>query len=175
MSSLADFIPFVLSLLPLVLRGITNFGKEEKNISNNRKSLLDQIRIGLSVEFSKNVQFDDDIIQIDEDTRSKLRESMNDFLYVNTSNLLDFNQANRNSKLAINWIRTLKYSLVIGTILSFALYVLIIVSIIDVAENQWYFYFLGVGLAIAFIWILKERTIDVFNNLCVKYEVERND
>lgn len=173
--NITDLIPLALSFLPLLLRGTINFTKQELGISNNRKALLNQIRIGLSVEFAKNIQFEDDIVQIDDDFRSKFREYVNDFLYVNSSNLEDFNKANGKSKRAIKLIRVLKYSLVISTIASFIFYVLLQIDAIKIAELFWYIVFLGFVIFISIIWFWKERSVDIFNNLCLNYEVERNE
>jgi hypothetical protein len=172
MKNLSDYIPIALSLLPLIFRAVINFAEEEKAVTNNRKYLLNQIRIALSMEFSKSLQFEDSIVQIDDDFRSKLRENMNDFLYTNTLNLTDFNRANRKSKNAINWIRVFKYSLVTSTFLSFALYILAISSI-ELRLDCWYNYFLGLVFILIMVWFCKERSVDTFNNMCVKYEIER--
>lgn len=174
MNKFSDYIPIILSLIPLVLRAVINFAKEEKAITNNRKYLLDQIRVALSLEFSKSLQFEEANIQIDDDFRSKLREYMNDFLYTNTSNLKDFNEANKKSKKAVNWIRFFKYSLVISTFLSFALYVLTI-NVIEFNPAYWYYYFLLLIFSLVIVWFGKERSVDTFNNMCVKYEIERNE
>jgi hypothetical protein len=174
MNSSTDYIQIVLSLVPLILRGVINFAKEEKAITNNRKFLLDQIRVALSLEFSKSLQFERSAVQVNDDFRSKLREYMNDFLYTNTSTLNDFNEANKKSKKAVNWIRFFKYSLVISTFLSFAVYI-ISKNLIAFKSAYWYYYFLFLVFSLVIIWFGKERSVDTFHNMCVRYEIERHE
>jgi hypothetical protein len=174
MNSSTDYIQIVLSLIPLILRGVINFAKEEKAITNNRKFLLDQIRVALSLEFSKNLQFERSTIQINDDFRSKLREYMNDFLYTNTSTLNDFNEANKKSKKAVNWIRFFKYSLVISTFLSFAVYIMS-KNVMEFKSVYWYYNFLFFVFSLVIIWFGKERSVDTFHNMCVRYEIERHE
>ena len=99
---------------------------------------------------------------------------MNDFLYTNTSTLNDFNEANKKSKKAVNWIRIFKYYLVISTFLSFALYIMS-KNIIDFKPTSWYLYFLGLIFSLVVVWFCKERSVDTFHNMCVRYEIERNE
>jgi len=169
-----DYLPVILSIIPLIVRAIINFSKEEKAVTNNRKNLLNQIRVALSLEFSRNLHFENAVVQINDDFRSKLREYMNDFLYTNTSVIADFNLAIKKCKCAITWIRFFKYSLVVVAFLSFALFVLSKL-VVEFTPSWWYGYFLFAVFTLVVFWFCRERAIDTFNNMCVKYEIERNE
>lgn len=167
---------FIISIIPLVLRFSINFKKEEASISNNKKYLLDQIRAILSLDFANSIQFNDSIVELDRDFYLKLQDKFNEFLYSQTTKFQDFYKANRRGSQAIAWIRCLKYLLVLSSIISILLFALIILiqgKNIDIL--RWYFYFVVIALLIIITWIIKERLVDSFNNLCSKYEVERKD
>jgi hypothetical protein len=175
-----DFIwklgAFIISLIPLLLRFFINFKQEETCISNNKKYLLDQIRANLSTDHANSIVFNEDIVTIDKDFYSKLQDKFHELLSSQTIKFYDFFKALRIGNLAIKWIRCLKYLLVISSSISILLFTLILlINGKNINILKWYIYFVGIASIIIITWIIKERLVDSFGNLCIKYEIERKD
>jgi Flp pilus assembly protein TadB len=164
----------IISAIPLIIRFLVDFKNEESNIANNQHFLLNQIRASLSLDFSKNIHFAEDIVEINRDYYATLSDKFHEFLTSQTIKLQDFMKTSRRGDYAIKSIRTLKYLLVISSaalILLFTLMIVIKGSELNVLS--WYYVFVAVAVVLILAWLVKERLVDLFHNLCTKYEIER--
>lgn len=167
---------YVISIIPLLIRFFANFKKEENSISNYRRNLLIQIRVLLSTDHTNSIRFDESEVMIDEDFYTKLQSKFNDFLYTETNKLDDFYKANRLARIAIKWIRYLKYLLVISsTILIVVFSIALYIQRNNINILTWYIYLAIVAFFILITVIIKECYVDSFSNLCIKYEIERKE
>lgn len=164
---------YVISLIPLLLTFLLNFKKEEASIANNKKNLLNQIRVVLSTDYANSIVFEENIIETDDDFYSKLQNKFNELLYSQTNKFFDFYNAIHLGSLAIRWIRYLKHLLVYASALSLIVFtVVLVLQKGSINILGWVVYFAGVTLLILITLIIKEIYVDSFSNLCYKYEIE---
>lgn len=167
---------YVIPLIPLLLTFFLNFKKEEAIIANNKRNLLNQIRIVLSTDLANSIVFDENIIEIDEDFYSKLQNKFNELLYSQTIKLFDFYSAIHLSSLAIKWIRYLKNLLIYAPIITIVVFsAVLILQKGDINILCWVIYFVAITVLILITLKIKENFVDSFNDLLNKYEIERKE
>lgn len=172
--TLSQIWPYFISILPLAFRYLINFRNQEINIIKHKKELLRIISFNTSINFGNSLEFNEDIIEIDDDFKSLITDKVNNYLFTITDQLASFYSASLRAKRAILWIRILKYNLVCIPLLLLIIYVLFY-FIIKSITIHWLICFIS-GLGILIInWIIMEIHSDKFNSLCNQFEVERNE
>jgi hypothetical protein len=167
---------YVISLIPLLLTFLHNFKKEEASIANNKKNLLNQIRVVLSTDYANSIVFEENITEIDDDFYSKLQNKFNELLYSQTNKFFDFYNAIHLGSLAIKWIRYLKNLLIYASIITIIVFsAVLILQKGDINILCWVIYFVAVTVLILITLKIKEDFVDSFNDLLNKYEIERKE
>jgi len=168
-------IGYIFALLPMILRYVVNFHKLEVYIGNTKKALLDQVRMFISISVSNEFNYNNEIVELNGDFKSRLQDKISNYLYSNTSQVLDLTKITRRAKRAIWWIRCLKYVLFSSSSLTIITFIIFHFFFSDEIKLEiWIYIIIALFVLIFITWLIKEIFFDRFNKLCEIYEIERN-